>query len=332
MATYKGIQGYRVESLGSDPPASVGQGQLWYNSASNVWKVGVVGAGAWAAGGDLNGGRPQAQGTGFGTQTAAICAGGHTPPITLKTEQYNGTAWTELASPSDLTYTAYTRNNGAAGTTTAGIMFGGNPGVAPPWTTNDTEIWDGSTWAETGDMTATHRLAAGLGTSTAAVCAGGYQNDSTTFVTTEEFNGTSWAAIPGGNMNTDSYGYGSNGTQTAGMCVGGTPGLTQTETYDGATWTALGNILNTGRDDNVSVGSITAALCMGGNPGVLLKTESFNGTTWTEVADSTVTKANSGGAGTQALALGFAGPAGSPKVGTEEWNGAPEAIQTVTTS
>ena len=39
MATYKGIQGYRVESLASDPPAAIGLGQLWYNSASNVWKV-----------------------------------------------------------------------------------------------------------------------------------------------------------------------------------------------------------------------------------------------------------------------------------------------------
>ena len=96
MATYKGIQGYTVQSLASDPPAEQSVGQLWYNSASNVWKVGVVGAGAWAAGGDLNIGRPQAQGTGFGIQTAAICAGGNVPPITLKTEQYNGTAWSEV--------------------------------------------------------------------------------------------------------------------------------------------------------------------------------------------------------------------------------------------
>jgi hypothetical protein len=332
MATYKGIQGYRVESLASDPPAAIGQGQLWYNSASNVWKVGTVGAGAWAAGGSLNVGRPQSSGMGFGIQTAAICAGGNTPPITLKTEQYNGTAWTELASPSDLTYTAYTRNSAAAGTTTAGLMFGGNPGVSPPWTTNDTEIWNGSTWAETGDMNSSHRLAAGLGTSTAAVCAGGYQNNGTTFQATEEFNGASWATIPGGDMNTDSYAYGSTGIQTAGMVAGGTPALTQTETYDGSTWTALGNILNHGRNDLQGFGSITAAIFMGGDPSPgNLKTESFNGTSWTEVADSTLTKYNSSGAGTQSLGLGFGGPAGSGKA-TEEWHGAPEAIQTVTTS
>ena len=38
MATYKGIQGYTVQSLASDPSPVV-TGQLWYNSASNVWKV-----------------------------------------------------------------------------------------------------------------------------------------------------------------------------------------------------------------------------------------------------------------------------------------------------
>jgi len=271
---------------------------------------------------------------GFGIQTAAICAGGNTPPITLKTEQYNGSSWTELASPSDLTYTAYTRNSAAAGTTTAGLMFGGNPGVAPPWTTNDTEIWNGSTWAETGDMTATHRLAAGLGTSTAAVCAGGYQNNGTTFQTTEEFNGTTWAAIPGGDMNTDSYAYGSTGTQTAGMVAGGTPALTQTETYDGATWTSLGDILNSGRNDLQGFGSITAAIFMGGDPPGAprnLAAESFNGSTWTSVANTTLTKYNSSGAGTQALGLGFGGPAGSG-LATEEWSESPAQVKTVTTS
>ena len=40
MATYKSIQGYTVQSLASDPSASADtEGQVWYNSASNVWKV-----------------------------------------------------------------------------------------------------------------------------------------------------------------------------------------------------------------------------------------------------------------------------------------------------
>ena len=40
MGTYKGIQGYAVESLASAPtPTQVHVGKLWYNSASNVWKI-----------------------------------------------------------------------------------------------------------------------------------------------------------------------------------------------------------------------------------------------------------------------------------------------------
>ena len=58
MATYKGIQGYSVQSLASDPsPTASVEGQLWYNSASNVWKISTAGAGAWASGGNLNVGK-----------------------------------------------------------------------------------------------------------------------------------------------------------------------------------------------------------------------------------------------------------------------------------
>ena len=40
MAEYKDIQGYRVESLSSDPAANANnEGKIWYNSSSNVWKI-----------------------------------------------------------------------------------------------------------------------------------------------------------------------------------------------------------------------------------------------------------------------------------------------------
>ena len=37
MADYKTLKGFKVKSLASDP--TVDLGQLWYNSASNVWKI-----------------------------------------------------------------------------------------------------------------------------------------------------------------------------------------------------------------------------------------------------------------------------------------------------
>ena len=40
MATYKELQGILVQVLASDLAASADtEGQVWYNSTSNVWKV-----------------------------------------------------------------------------------------------------------------------------------------------------------------------------------------------------------------------------------------------------------------------------------------------------
>jgi len=36
MAEYKGIKGFKVQSLGSDPSIV---GQVWYNTSSNTLKV-----------------------------------------------------------------------------------------------------------------------------------------------------------------------------------------------------------------------------------------------------------------------------------------------------
>jgi hypothetical protein len=54
MATYKGIQGFTIQNLSADPSNPI-EGQVWYNSTSNVWKVEeLTTAGAWATGGNLN--------------------------------------------------------------------------------------------------------------------------------------------------------------------------------------------------------------------------------------------------------------------------------------
>ena len=55
MATYKGIQGYSVQTLASDPsPTASVEGQLWYNSTSGTYKIAVAGAAAWASGNNMN--------------------------------------------------------------------------------------------------------------------------------------------------------------------------------------------------------------------------------------------------------------------------------------
>ena len=91
MATYKGIQGFTIQNLSADPSNPI-EGQVWYNSTSNVWKVEeATAAGAWATGGNLNTARYNIRGT--GTQTAGLAFGGLAPGATGATEEYNGATW-----------------------------------------------------------------------------------------------------------------------------------------------------------------------------------------------------------------------------------------------
>ena len=40
MATYKGIQGYSIEKLATDPSASANtEGQVWYNSTDGKFRI-----------------------------------------------------------------------------------------------------------------------------------------------------------------------------------------------------------------------------------------------------------------------------------------------------
>ena len=117
MATYKGIQGYSVQSLASDPPAEQSVGQLWYNSASNVWKLATQGTAAWASAPARVTGTNS--GAGCGTQSAMVTFGGNAAPSYSTsgiTQTYNGTSW----SVSPVTITARYLMAGF-GTSTAAI-------------------------------------------------------------------------------------------------------------------------------------------------------------------------------------------------------------------
>jgi hypothetical protein len=119
MTTYKGIQGFTIQNLSADPSNPI-EGQVWYNSTSNVWKVEeATTVGAWATGGNLNTAREYLAGA--GTQTAALAFGGFIPPYTGATEEYNGATWT---NPGSLNTARY--GLAGAGTQTAGLAFGGS--------------------------------------------------------------------------------------------------------------------------------------------------------------------------------------------------------------
>jgi hypothetical protein len=122
---------------------------------------------------------------------------------------------------------------------------------------------------------------------------------------------------------------------TAAVVFGGqSPGGTynNTETWNGTSWTEVGN-LNAVRTKGASVGaSLTAALCVGGNPGKTANTESWNGTAWTEVNNLNTGRAELGVAGTTAAGLAFSGEApGGNTTASEEWNDPVLSVKTVDT-
>ena len=92
---------------------------------------------------------------------------------------------------------------------------------------------------------------------------------------------------------------------------------------------ATGGSLNTGRRAMSGAGTQTAALGIGGNsnPGSppysidIANTESYDGTSWTEVNDLNTARGYAAGDGTQTSALFFGGLPPSNLALTESWNG-----------
>ena len=321
MTTYKEIYGTNVEVLASDPTNPV-EGQIWYNSTSQTLKGYALVAGSWATAGPLNTGRNTFSGS--GTQTAGLVFGGFTPPTaTGATESYNGTSWTTLPASMN---TARIGAASAGATNTAALAIGGET-ITPSASVTNVEIWNGTSWTETGDITIANKYQGGAGTSTAALEFGGGPG---IVADTESWNGSTWTELNNLNNATSQNG-GCGATNTAALNFSGSgPGgpTAQTESWNGTSWTIV-NSVNTARRGLMGnrVGSQTLALCVGGTnpPTVFANTESWNGTAWTEVNDLNIARGSLAAIGSSVAALAAGGsPSGSA---TEEWSG--PAVQTV---
>ena len=216
MATYKGIKGVKVESLASDPPAATSIGEVWYNTASDALKYSIEGAGSWSAANPMNTPRNACVGTGI--TTAALCAGGNQTAVgrVVNTELYNGTSWTEVAG----NLPTATDIAAGFGITTASIFCGGG---IPGYTKNSLE-WDGTSWTATNSILTARGLMNGSGTAAAGQIAGGTFTapavPRTIYALTESYDGTCWSEV--GNIQTARYSMGSAGaSSTAAFIAGG---------------------------------------------------------------------------------------------------------------
>ena len=285
MAKYSDIKGFTVQTLSTDTVASQIAGGAWTSVASlSTSRIGGVGAGtspaAIMAGGYLGppGGSTVTEtwngsswtevndmntayfyGQGFGTTSAMVLAGRDGPGSPSKpaaTETWNGTSWS--APGANINTNRFL--GGGAGTSTAGIVFGGQS----PTTRANTESWNGSAWTEVNDLnTAKNNIGGGTGTYTAALSAGGDP------FTTEQWDGSSWTEIT--DNNTQRKNAVKTGTTTDALMTGGytPPGSysAATESWDGSAWTEVSDIA-TARGYSGAGGSgyaSSAAIIFGGS-------------------------------------------------------------------
>jgi len=219
-------------------------------------------------------------------------------------------------------------NPGGCGETAEAAMYWS--GQPSPYTV-DCEIWNGTAWAETGNVgTARFAIGTGIGTTSAALFGGGGTGPQPQGVgLSEEWNGTAWSE--GNNMITPRVLLAGFGTQTAGVNAGGynsciayPSDLGYTEEYNGTSWSE-GSDLNTVRRSAASaiISTSTAGMIFGGTGfigGAKNECEQWNGSAWSEVADISVARGEAAGVGTQALAAMAGGNPGYMTT-TETWNG-----------
>ncbi len=303
MANYKDIHGTKVE-VRSDDPSNPVNGQVWYNSGTLKGHK-LNPAGAWGSGGDLNTGRASLSGAGtytaalafggvsppqvaitesyngsawtevndlnatgtkmagFGTSTAAICCSGDiSNSYSDRSETWDGTSWSEGNNLNQA------RNEVAAvsGTTTAGLVFGGQG--PPPGMQDVTESYNGTSWTEVSDLNLARYGMSGAGSQTAGLAFGG-NVDPGDKGETESWNGSAWTEVADLNTN-DAFGAGF-GTQSAAIMVKNPT----TEEWNGSAWTEIGDTSNARSGlAPAQSGTTTAGLVFGGD-GVIASTEEW---------------------------------------------------------
>jgi hypothetical protein len=159
-----------------------------------------------------------------GNATAGLVYGGF--PANTTSEELDGTSW---AAGNDLN-TPRTISAGGGTQTDAFAAAGGYPAVV-----DTTETYDGTTWTAGNPVNTARRGnmgSAGTSSASSGFFAGGIEYPpSVNFSTkSEEFDGTSWAAMPA--IATARSNGAAFGTKTAGVLAGGSPGPTETSAVE----------------------------------------------------------------------------------------------------
>ena len=236
--------------------------------------TGTIGTatGVWSTGVSLitsrNGGH------GAGTTGAGLVSGGQTPSTVANTEEWNGSTWSDSGN----LITARKHLRGSTGSQNAALMGGAEPGMTC------TEEYNGASWASGGALSSNRKVSVGFGIQNAAVQTGNYQCSADW---TALYDGTAWSrgARPAfhakdGGDGTDHFA--GAGTQNAGLVFAGRVAKTNTEHFDGTSW-SKGGSLSTGKSYANGSGVENAALAFGGtalSPSNNGLSEEYDGVAW----------------------------------------------------
>jgi len=210
-----------------------------YNPGTYVEEVELWNGTSWTEVADLNTARTIGAG-GAGTTSAGLVTNGGNPSTGGETEVWNGTSWTEVADLS----TGRQLGSTTGETSTAAMSVGGYHGSGFPSTATRivlTEIWNGTSWTEVGDLNTGRNLAAMSGTTTSAVFVGGViTTGAAPNNSVETWDGSSWTEVANLPAAKDSMGGTSqSGSSALVMGAWSAPINATTEEFTGAVATAV---------------------------------------------------------------------------------------------
>ena len=217
------------------------------------------------------------------------------------------------------------QRGGASRSSTSSAFVSGGFDAGAPAVTSNAESYNGTAWSEGPNQPGTNRIGAAWGSTTSYVTAGGSVGTSGAPINPYafEWNGSSFSN--GGQLNNarrNAAGAGVSETAGRVMAGGDNPGPAQAynESYNGTSFTEETDC-NTARVRPIGFGTTTEAIIASGGGGT--NTESWNGTSWTEVAEVVVAlSASAGGAGTATDGLIFTKNGTPPGAATcQFWNG-----------
>jgi hypothetical protein len=230
-------------------------------------------------------------------------------------------AWSSGGS----TNTEAGQRGGASRSSTSDAFVSGGFNAGGPSVTTNAESYNGTAWTEGPNQPATNRIGASWGATNSYVTAGGSTGISGPPINPYafEWNGSSFSN--GGQLNSARRNAAGAGvSESAGRVFAGgdNPGPAQSlnESYNGTAFTEETD-MNTARIRPIGFGTTTAAIAASGSGGT--NVESWDGSSWTEVAEVVVAVSNSaGGGGTSTDGLIFTKNGTPPGAATcQFWNG-----------